>query len=110
MSLRDLELRIMEAELHLDGMNTHIAKMGKKCALFGSDYQKKLAATVGAVRGAREILREVTGEKQRTITTRGSKNNTYTDSEGNILWDCQYRKKNWSCPFDAPKAQEQKHP
>lgn len=97
-----VERRIIEAELHLDGMNTHIMRMGAGCGLWGTDYQKKLAAALGAVRGARDLLRNGLGEKQRTITTRGSKNNTYTDKEGKILWDSQYRRKNWKCPFDKP--------
>ena len=98
------ELSIMEAELHLDGMNTHIRRMGKNCALDGTPFQKKIASSLGAVRSARELLRGEMGAKQRTITTRGSKNNTYTGDDGKPLWDAQYRRPDWECGFDIPKS------
>ena len=89
------DIALMEGELHLDGLNTHITRMGGRCALFKTPYQKKVAAALSAVRKARYYIREVDGGHQQTISTRGWKFNHHK------RWDAQYRKKNWECGLDG---------
>jgi hypothetical protein len=92
-----IERRLMTAELHLDGLKTHMA-MNDKCALSGSVIESKVRASLTAVRSARDILRADTGQNQRTITTRGKNANRHG------LWTANPRP-SFSCPFDkSPEA------
>lgn len=76
-----IELKLMEAELHLDGMNTHNAF--KKCLPI--EYRTKLQKALNAIRSARDTLRNDVKSRQWTITTRGSINSRF-NRHG--LWEC----------------------
>lgn len=81
MRTQKIELKLMEAELHLDGMNTHVAM--KKCLPI--EYRKKLQIALNAIRSARDTLRNDTKSRQWTITTRGKLNHVYNRHN---LWEC----------------------
>jgi len=94
MRYEKIELKLMEAELHLDGMNTHAAM--KKC--LPKEYRAKLQASLNAIRSARDILRNDSHSKQRTITTRGSVIHRY-NRHG--LWSCNSIP-TWRCSICYP--------
>lgn len=89
-----IEHQLMLAELHLDGIKTHITIRKDKCPLYNTAYDHKVRIALSAVRSARDIFRNDTGYKQRTITTRGGSANRHG------LWDCTPKKPiGWTCGF-----------
>lgn len=86
-----IEGRLMEAELRLDGVKTHITMRKEKCPLYNTDFDFKIREALTAVRSLRDHLRIIAGSKQWTLTTRGGANR-------HGLWHCQVIR-DWNCPF-----------
>lgn len=92
--LADLEARLMEAELLLDGLKSHSTMRKESCALYDTDILDHITRpALTAVRGARDILRNDIGSKQWTLTTRGGSNR-----HKELPWDFNIRRKAWKCP------------
>lgn len=88
------ERKLMRAERHLDGINTHINNNPKTCPLHGTDIHDKINDALQSVRGLIMILRNDTGDRQWTVTTRGG-SNRHPELEWHF--NIPGPKKGWKC-------------
>lgn len=87
-----VERGLMIAELHLDGIKTHITMRKQKCPLYKTPFDFKIREALSGIRSSRDIFRNDIGSKQWTLTTRGKSANRHG------LWDMN-TKASFQCPF-----------
>ena len=92
MRFSEIERKLMIAELNLDGLKTHTTMRKEKCVLYNTPYDKKIRLALSAVRSARDMLRNDSKQKQRTLTTRSNSANRHG------LWFCKVIP-DWKCGF-----------
>lgn len=84
--IEKIELKIMEAELILDGLFTH--NNFRHC--MNPIHAKRISKALSAIKSARDTLRNDTVSKQWTLTTRSKRFNRHG------LWEMKVRT-DWRC-------------